>query len=97
MAVKNAGREGKVVVFGTDASQQLVEFMLAEDNILQALTTQTPFELGTRAMELAIAALKGQEVAAKVVMDGVLVARRDPDGVRAFGSRLADLIALGNQ
>lgn len=97
MAVKNAGREGKVVVFGTDASQQLVEFMLAEDNILQALTTQTPFELGTKAMELAIAALKGQEVAAKVVMDGVLVARQDPDGVRAFGTRLADLIALGNQ
>ncbi len=97
MAVKNAGREGKVVVFGTDASQQLVEFMLAEDNILQALTTQTPFELGTKAMELAIAALKGQDVAAKVVMDGVLVARQDPDGVRAFGARLADLIALGNQ
>ena len=97
MAVKNAGREGKVVVFGTDASQQLVEFMLAEDGILQALTTQTPFELGTKAMELAIAALKGQDVAAKVVMDGVLVARQDPDGVRAFGTRLADLIALGNQ
>ena len=97
MAVKNAGREGKVVVFGTDASQQLVEFMLAEDNILQALTTQTPFELGTKAMELAIAALKGQDVAAKVVMDGVLVARQDPEGVRAFGGRLADLIALGNQ
>ena len=97
MAVKNAGREGKVVVFGTDASQQLVEFMLADDNILQALTTQTPFELGTKAMELAIAALEGQKVAAKVVMDGVLVARQDPDGVRAFGTRLADLIALGNQ
>ena len=97
MAVKNAGREGKVVVFGTDASQQLVEFILADDGILQALTTQTPFELGTKAMELAVAALKGQEVAAKVVMDGVLVARQDPDGVRAFGARLADLIALGNQ
>ena len=97
MSVKNSGREGQVVVFGTDASQQLVEFMLAEDGILQALTTQTPFELGTKAMELAIAALKGQDVAAKVVMDGVLVARQDPDGVRAFGTRLADLIALGNQ
>ena len=97
MAVKNSGREGQVVVFGTDASQQLVEFMLPEDGILQALTTQTPFELGTKAMELAIAALKGQDVAAKVVMDGVLVARQDPDGGRAFGTRLADLIALGNQ
>lgn len=97
MAVKNAGREGQVVVFGTDASQQLVEFMLADDGILQALTTQTPFELGTQAIELAVGALKGREISAKVVMDGVLVARRDPAGVRAFGARLAELIALGNQ
>ena len=97
MAVKNADREGKVAVFGTDASQQLVEFMLADDGILQALTTQTPFELGVKAMELAIGALKGQDVAAKVVMDGVLLARQDSAGVRAFGTRLADLIALGNQ
>ena len=86
-----------MAVFGTDASQQLVEFMLADDGILQALTTQTPFELGVKAMELAIGALKGQDVAAKVVMDGVLLARQDSAGVRAFGSRLADLIALGNQ
>ena len=97
MAVKNADREGQVAVFGTDASQQLVEFMLADDGILQALTTQTPFELGVKAMELAIGALKGQDVAAKVVMDGVLLARQDSAGVRAFGTRLADLIALGNQ
>ena len=97
MAVKNADREGQVVVFGTDASRQLVEFMLADDGILQALTTQTPFELGVKAIELAIGALKGQDVAAKVVMDGVLLARQDSAGVRAFGTRLADLIALGNQ
>jgi len=97
MAVKNAGKSGEVVVFGTDASEQLVEFALADDGILQAITTQTPFELGARSLELAVAALKGQQVEAKVVMDGVLISRNDPEGVRAFGARLKELIALGDR
>ena len=97
MAVKNAGKSGEVVVFGTDASEQLVEFALADDGILQAITTQTPFELGVRSVELAVAALKGQQVEAKVVMDGVLVSRDNPEGVRAFGARLKELIALGDR
>tara|TARA_Y100001934_G_scaffold53222_1_gene65134 strand:- start:491 stop:1486 length:996 start_codon:yes stop_codon:yes gene_type:complete len=97
MAVKNAGKQGEVVVFGTDASEQLVEFALSDDGILQAITTQTPFELGVKSVELAVAALRGQQVEAKVVMDGVLIAREDPEGVRAFGQRMKELIALGNK
>ncbi|MBN63246.1 MAG: hypothetical protein CME20_17975 [Gemmatimonadetes bacterium] len=97
MAVKNAGKQGDVVVFGTDASEQLVEFALSDDGILQAITTQTPFELGVKSVELAVAALRGQQVEAKVVMDGVLIAREDPEGVRAFGQRMKELIALGNK
>ena len=97
MAVKNAGKQGEVVVFGTDASEQLVEFALSDDGILQAITTQTPFELGVKSVELAVAALRGQQVEAKVVMDGVLIAREDPEGGRAFGQRMKELIALGNK
>ena len=97
MAIKNAGKQGEVVVFGTDASEQLVEFALSDDGILQAITTQTPFELGVKSVELAVAALRGQQVEAKVVMDGVLIAREDPEGVRAFGQRMKELIALGNK
>ena len=97
MAVKNAGKQGEVVVFGTDASEQLVEFALSDDGILQAITTQTPFELGVKSVELAVAALRGQQVEAKVVMDGVLIAREDPEGVRAFGQRMKEMIALGNK
>ncbi len=97
MAVKNAGKQGEVVVFGTDASEQLVEFALSDDGILQAITTQTPFELGVKSVELAVAALRGQQVEAKVVMDGVLIAREDPEGIRAFGQRMKELIALGNK
>lgn len=97
MAVKNAGKEGQIAVFGTDASEQLVAFTLSADGILQAITTQTPFELGVQAIESAVAALKGQQVEARVVMDGILVAREDPDGVRAFSARLKELIAMGDK
>ena len=97
MAVKNSGKEGKVAVFGTDSSEQLVEFALSDDGVLQAITTQTPFELGVKAIESAVAVLKGEKVVSKVVMEGVLVAREDPQGVMAFGARLKELIAMGNK
>ena len=38
MAVKNAGKGGQVAVFGTDTSEQLISFLLSDDNILQAIT-----------------------------------------------------------
>ena len=97
MAVKNSGKEGKVAVFGTDSSEQLVEFALSDDGVLQAITTQTPFELGVKAIESAVAVLKGEKVVSKVVMEGVLVAREDPQGVMAFGARLKELIAMGDK
>ena len=37
MAVKSAGRGGEVAVFGTDVSDQMLGFLLAEDQILQAV------------------------------------------------------------
>ena len=40
MAVKNAGKAGKIVVFGIDGNEQLANFMLSPDNILQATTAQ---------------------------------------------------------
>ena len=48
MAVKNSGRAGKVLVFGTDTGEQLAEFLLNDDDILQAVTGQRPFEIGSR-------------------------------------------------
>ena len=42
MAIKNAGLAGKVVAFGTDASEQTIDLLQSEDNILQAVTGQDP-------------------------------------------------------
>ncbi len=59
-AVRTAGLQGKVFVFGIDASEQLGNFLLDEDNVLIATTAQQPFEMGKTAMDVAAASVKGE-------------------------------------
>lgn len=81
-AVRNAGKAGKIVVFGTDISEQMCDFLLAEDNILQAVTGQKPLEIGAQAMETAVRALKGETVEKLVALPGILFTRRQPEEVK---------------
>lgn len=90
-AVKNAGKAGKIVVFGTDISDQIAGFLLADDNILQAVTGQKPFEIGSQALETAVKALKGEKVEAAVRLPGLLFARRQPDEVKKYQDYLRGL------
>jgi ABC-type sugar transport system substrate-binding protein len=91
MAVKNAGKAGKVAVFGTDNSEQLANFLLDDDNILQAVTGQSPFEIGSLAVDAAVSALKGEKVEKKVSLPGVLMSRDNPEEARRFKARLKEL------
>ena len=93
MAVKSAGRGGDVAVFGTDVSDQMLGFLLSEDQILQAVTGQKPFEIGYQSVKAAVAVIQGREVESHVSMPGVLLERRDPENVRTYRSRLQELIA----
>ena len=70
MAVKNSGKAGKIAVFGTDTDEQLANFLLSDDNILQAVTGQQPFEIGRLAVEAAVKALKGEPVEKKTLSPG---------------------------
>jgi ABC-type sugar transport system substrate-binding protein len=90
-AVRNAGKAGKVVVFGTDISEQIADFLLADDNILQAVTGQKPLEIGALAVETAVKALKGEPVEKQVALPGTLFTRRQPDAVRKYRDYLAGL------
>jgi ABC-type sugar transport system substrate-binding protein len=90
-AVKSAGKAGKVVVFGTDMSDQIGGFLLAEDGILQAVTGQKPFDIGTRAVEAAVHAAKGEPVEKRVALPGALFARRQPDAVKKYQEYLRGL------
>ena len=91
MAVKNAGRAGKTVVFGTDSGEQIADFLLADDNILQAVTSQQPFVIGSTAVEYALKVLNGEQVPRTLALPGILLTRSDPGAVRAFKARLREL------
>jgi simple sugar transport system substrate-binding protein/ribose transport system substrate-binding protein len=87
-AVRNAGKQGKVFVFGTDGSQQLVNFLQADDNILQAVTAQQPYQIGYAAVEAAVAAIDGKPAEKEVSVPVQGLNRADPEGVKAFGADL---------
>ena len=91
MAVKNAGKAGKVAVFGTDTSEQLADFLLDNSNILQAITGQRPFEIGSMAVEAAVKVLNGEKVEKKVSLPGFLLTRGKPDEIKQFKNRLKEL------
>jgi len=91
MAVRNAGKAGKVVVFGTDNSEQLSNFLLDDDRVLWAVTGQRPFEIGSQAMEAAVKSLKGETVEKKVSLPGVLLTREKPEEVKQLRDRIKDL------
>ena len=92
MAVQNTGNAGKVVVFGTDASEQMVALLKDSNNILQAVTGQDPYSIGVQTMTSVINVLEGkaEPTHEAIIVPGILLSRDDPDGLDAF---LADLQA----
>ncbi|NOU88396.1 substrate-binding domain-containing protein [Paenibacillus sp. LMG 31460] len=92
MAVKNSGKAGKVFVFGTDASDQLISMLKDDNNILQAIAGQDPYNIGYKAMELLIKGLKGEDISASkgkaTIVDGILLSRAKPDDITKFEADL---------
>lgn len=91
-AVRNAGKAGKIAVFGTDISDQIARFLLSDDNVLQAVTGQKPYDIGSQAMETAVKALKGETVEKAVRLPGQLFTRRLPDEVKKYQEYLHGLL-----
>lgn len=87
-AIKNAGKAGKCFVFGTDITNQLIDFLLAPDGILQAVTAQKPFEMGRAAVESAVKLIHNQPVEKTQVLPGMLFTREKPDELRAYQQQL---------
>lgn len=87
-AVRNAGKQGQIFVFGTDGSEQLAGFLLAEDNVLQAVTAQKPYEMGYQAVETALAAIDGKPVEKMIIVPVQGLDRTDLDTVKAFAEEL---------
>ncbi len=90
-AVKKAGLEGKVFVFGIDGTEQLANMLLDPDNVLQAVTAQQPFEVGRLAIEAANAVLDGKTVEKNQSVPVLSLSRNNPDGVNTFLEQLKTL------
>src|SRR5512146_1203597 len=86
-AVKQAGKAGKVFVFGYDGSDQLTSMILNPDNILQGAVAQDPYNMGYKAVEALVLQLEAKAVPAKgkiSVVNGTYLGRSDMAGVNAW-------------
>ena len=88
LAVKSAGMAGKIKVFGTDASKQEVNMLLAEDGILHAVTGQQPFGMGEEAVNAAVKAVKGGTVEKSITAPGILLTRDAPETIKKHKAKL---------
>ena len=88
LAVKNSGRSGKVAVFGTDVSEQLLGFLKSSDNILQATTAQRPHDVGVKAAETALKVIRKEAVEKKVVLPGLCLKRNEPEKITEYEQQL---------
>lgn len=92
MAVKNAGKAGKIYVFGFDGSEQMVQLLKDPADILQAAIAQDPYGIGVKTMESLVKAINKKDYSdtkgKTQIVPGILLARKDGAGLDAF---LADL------
>ncbi len=92
MAVKNAGLSGKTFVFGTDAAEQQLGMLRNQDNILQAVTGQDPYQIGYKTMEVLLKDILGipsdYEKGKTQIQEGILLSRTNPEGLNNFEESL---------
>lgn len=97
MAVKNAGKEGEIVVFGFDGSEQMVQLLKDPADILQAVIAQDPYTIGIKTMESVVKAVNGDDISAtrgkSFIVPGILLDRADPAGLDTFLTDLKSKMA----
>ncbi len=87
MAVKQAGLNGKVFVFGYDGGDQQTSMMLSGDNILMGVVSQDPYMQGYKAAESLALTLQGKtnpDAGKITVVPGMYLSSTDPAGVNKW-------------
>ena len=94
MAVENAGKAGEIFVFGTDGSEQIVDLLKDDTNILQAVTAQDAFQIGYSTVEALVNAIEGTSFEGEGetnIIPGIPLVRGDTEGLDTY---LADLQSM---
>jgi ABC-type sugar transport system substrate-binding protein len=84
LAVQSSGLAGEVFVFGTDMNMQMGQMLEADDDILQGVTGQAPFQMGYDAFDTAISVLEGEMVEAFQNTPTIFFGRTTPDMIDLF-------------
>ncbi len=62
LAVNSSGLADKVFVFGTDMNDQMAQMLQSDDNVLQGVTGQAPYQMGYDTFKTAMTVLDGGTV-----------------------------------
>ena len=84
MAVKTQGLSNSVFVFGTDMNNQMAQMLQSEDNILQGVTGQAPYQMGYDAFMAALDVLAGAKVDEVVNTPTIFFGRGDDKMINLF-------------
>ena len=82
--VRAEGLAGQVFVFGVDISPEIAQMLLADDNILQAVGAQSPYDIGWLAANAAINAVNSGEKAGYHAVSTTFFSRDDLEAVSAY-------------
>lgn len=92
-AVQNA--ELDIPVFGIDITEELINMMLDEKNILQALGGQDPVRLGQKSMENLCKKLAGKEYEKAITIPGLILSRNRPEEAEEYMRMTEEILAEG--
>ncbi len=84
LAVKSAGLAGEVFVFGTDMNDQMAQMLQADDDVLQGVTGQAPYQMGFDSLNTTLAVLKGEKVEAEQNTPTIFFGRGDDAMINKF-------------
>lgn len=84
LAVQGENLGHEIKVFGTDMSGQHAQFLQADNDILQAVTGQAPYQIGFEAVNLAFQVLDGGEAESEMTIPTILFARGDDEAINTF-------------
>jgi len=84
IGVRSMGVADEVFVFGTDISPQLAQMLLDEDNVLQAVTGQSPRRMGSDSVKAAVDVVNGKEVEYYHIVPNAFFSRDDVEAIQKY-------------
>ena len=84
LAVQSSGLAGEVFVFGTDMNNQMAQMLQADNNILQGVTGQAPFQMGYDAFMTILRVLNGEAVEQVQNTPTIFFGRGEDDLINRF-------------